>query len=131
MNLADQAAHAIVIASRKMNVDPISVLLRNVEPTTAKVYARNTAAALLAKLPEWNRRSALDALGVTTDERYLENLTWEIEDGRIRWITAEQFSALYRELDAAISSAEETSDLRRPRITGLLDIVYGIEEVAG
>lgn len=130
MNLADQAAHAIVIAARKMGVDPISVLLRNLEPTTAKVYARNTAAALLAKLPDWNRRSALDALGVSTDERYLENLTWEIEDGRIRWITAEQFSELNIEL-AAVVCAEDGSDLSRPPITGLLDIIYGIEDVTG
>lgn len=125
MNLADQAAHAIVIAARKMGVQPISVLLRNVEPNPSKIYARNLSAALLSRLPDWDQRKALNALGLSTDERFLEAFISEIHAGHIKWIDADGFDGLFSEL----------SDVAQPLDGephhGILDMIYGIEDVTG
>lgn len=140
MNRADQAAHAIVIAAHRMSVDPVTVLLRNVEPTPSKVYARNLAAALLSRLPDWDRRKALDALGVSTNERFLESFIQSINSGKIRWISAVGFECMLTELVEMVSGslapgdgASDGSTLSAgpPPVTGLLDIVYGVEEVSG
>lgn len=125
MNLADQAAHAIIIAARKMGVQPISVLLRNVEPNPSKIYARNLSAALLSRLPDWDQRKALNALGLSTDERFLDAFISEIHAGHIKWIDADGFNDLFSELSDVAQPLDGESH------HGILDMIYGIEDVTG
>lgn len=105
MNLADQAAHAIVLASRYFGVDPLQVPGDQIGLTQInQMRARNTAAALLAGLPDWTRPMACRALGISASlAEFLSRFRDQACDGRLKWLSPTEFGALRDRLRAMVS----------------------------
>lgn len=105
MNLADQAAHAIVLASRYFGVDPLQVPDDQIGLTQInQMRARNTAAALLAGLPDWTRPMACRALGISASlAEFLSLFRDQACEGRLKWLSPAEFGVLRDRLRATVS----------------------------
>lgn len=162
MNLADQAAYAIVIAARHFGVDPLEVCGDQIGTSRIPyIRARNTAGALLAGLPDFDRPMACRALGISASlADFLARFQDQASEGRLKWLSSAEFDRLRASLRAKLAEADRSPGFRtsrepeefsgsrdrttpkaaqRPAVaeiepsvgSGLLDILYGIEETTG
>lgn len=162
MNLADQAAYAIVIAARHFGVDPLEVWGDQIGASRIPyMRARNTAGALLASLPDFDRPMACRALGISDSlADFLARFQDQACEGRLKWLSPAEFDRLRANLRATIAEADRNPRFQgardpeefsgsvdglspkapqRPAMaeiepsagSGLLDILYGIEETTG